>query len=224
MAHGSKLNKLKIRLIKMKKRLFFITCLMMLCSIGFSGNHWTMDSAPYENYMTIITKIKIDGVLQTNTDIELAAFCDGELRGVTNIQYSEDYEYYYARLNVYGKNYDEVEFKLWDPSIEKVLVTQYYTEINLKQNIGTFKKPIEMDFYLPYWNVEEVDSNDNMSITGEIYINEVYQNRNNVEIAVLCDGKVIYAERPSLNGEGTRYQVYLGIKGEDGDEGRHNRL
>ena len=58
----------------MKRKLTFLMLFMAFCSmISLGQNHWTPISG-IENNMSITSVIKIDGVQQENTNLELGAF------------------------------------------------------------------------------------------------------------------------------------------------------
>ena len=72
----------------MKKRLTFITILMLFCSTMFGQyvSHWGPVPTNFGGSMNLWAKISINGVEQTSTDLEIGAFCGNELRGVTTLR------------------------------------------------------------------------------------------------------------------------------------------
>jgi hypothetical protein len=52
---------------------------------------WTVNTAGYQYQMNIFGQLKIDGVISSNSDSKLAAFCNGQVRGVANLQYVPAY-------------------------------------------------------------------------------------------------------------------------------------
>lgn len=85
---------------------------------------WTVDPNLYSYSMTIVGKIKIDGTFSEDSYDKIAAFSNGELRGVVNLVYNSAYQEYFAFLTVYSNdtNSENIEFKIWDSSQGEVVV------------------------------------------------------------------------------------------------------
>ena len=99
----------------MKKRLTFITFLMLFCSTVFGQSHWEMTQQEmdfYQNSQTICISVQIDGVDQKVKNLEIAAFHNNTLRGVGTTVYLEPKDLYYASVKVYGTTPGEtINFK-----------------------------------------------------------------------------------------------------------------
>ncbi len=175
----------------MKKRLFFITCLMMLCSLTFGqDSHWTVN-ANYEYNMNAFITFKVYGEKQMRTDMELAAFHDGKVCGVDtegqiiNIN-GEDHIVYY--ITIQGNKASNVfNFRLYDPVADKELVTdetfKFRKDVTLGMT-GTEITPLEFDFYYVYWNYNtNYEYTENMTVTSKVQIDGVEQSRLNLEVA-----------------------------------------
>ena len=94
----------------MKKRLTFITLLMLFCSTMFGQGYW--GNVPnYESTMTLFGTVQINGEDQNRTDLEIAAFCGDELRGVTQpIKYGNKYVLVFTIGGL--ESYEIIRFKL----------------------------------------------------------------------------------------------------------------
>ena len=86
---------------------------------------WTVNPDLYENSMSIVGQVFINGVLMSNSESRVAAFIDGECRGIADIQpirgsaYVALSVYGTAQQNVNGKMQDldngkTVTFRIWD--------------------------------------------------------------------------------------------------------------
>ena len=86
---------------------------------------WTVNPDLYENSMSIVGQVFINGVLMSNSESRVAAFIDGECRGIADIQSIRGSAY--VALSVYGTaqqnvngfmrdldNGKAVTFRIWD--------------------------------------------------------------------------------------------------------------
>ena len=81
---------------------------------------WSVDPTAYEHQMTIIGLVRFNGFIMDNPESIVAAFIDGECRGLaspSNILNSA-----YVTLNIYGDSYSNMDyqkpvtFSIWDAS------------------------------------------------------------------------------------------------------------
>lgn len=108
--------------------------------------NWTVDDSQYDYNMSVVGILNIKGIISTNPDDIIAAFVDGELRGVANLQYVQAYDQYELFLDIYSNttNGENVEFKVWNASEGKVYVDVTPELTFLKDNIiGSPSNPQE---------------------------------------------------------------------------------
>ena len=180
----------------MKKKLFLISCFMILFSVVYGQNHWTLDTPIPPYNMSALVFISVEGEEQMRTDLEIAAFCDGKVRGVDaegesfNINGVEHMLYI---ITIQGeRNGEEITFKLYDPVSQKELLSSgdpipFAKDSWIGFENGDFN-PMIIDFYNVYW--EEYEPNTaydlTMTVTAKIQIDGVEQKRTNLEIAAFC--------------------------------------
>ncbi len=83
---------------------------------------WTVNPANFQNSMSIIGQIRVNNVISTNADDKLAAFVNGECRGIAGLQYFPQIDRYFAFLSVYSNVTDgeNIEFKIWNAGAGKI--------------------------------------------------------------------------------------------------------
>lgn len=123
--------------------------MLMLGTSLFAQNHWTPDESIYPNTMSVIAVVAFDGEEQKNGSLEIAAFCNDELRGSRKVQYISKYDSYYLFLTVYGNDNDVLTFKMFDHDMNSEL--DYYnneTTITFKTDntIGSMNNPMTINF------------------------------------------------------------------------------
>ena len=169
---------------------------MILFSVVYGQNHWTLDTPIPPYNMSALVFISVEGEEQMRTDLEIAAFCDGKVRGVDaegesfNINGVEHMLYI---ITIQGeRNGEEITFKLYDPVSQKELLSSgdpipFAKDSWIGFENGDFN-PMIIDFYNVYW--EEYEPNTaydlTMTVTAKIQIDGVEQKRTNLEIAAFC--------------------------------------
>ena len=179
----------------MKKSLF-LTCFVMLCSLVFGQNHWTVNDALYENSMSLLAKVTVGN--ETAANAEIAAFYDDEVRGVGKTDANGK-----VFLTIFGSDREQITFKIYDG--EKVYASKYTVEFETN---AANTSPVTVDFYEIHWNYEpNYDLYKSMTIVGKIHIDGVPQTGDNFELAVFYNDSLRGVARPD-NGI-----VYLYIPG-----------
>ncbi|WP_139957486.1 T9SS type A sorting domain-containing protein [Flavicella sediminum] len=79
---------------------------------------WKIDPTDFEYSMNVVGQIAFDGILSRDEGNILAAFVDGECRGLVNLRHLSNFDNYQAFLTIYsnialGEN---LEFKVWEAS------------------------------------------------------------------------------------------------------------
>ena len=205
----------------MKRKLLFITLLMMFCTTMFGQQHWTMtntDIVKYNFNMTVFADIKIGGETPDNiSDIEIAAFHDGILRGVAKPVYKSMLGQYIAELLVYGNDYgDNITFKVFDPNEGKEYDTDYVIKFQ-EEDVGLSLYPVEMNFYSMHWSYINVNEN-YMAYPCIIKIDGVEQTNPNLELAAFINNELRGVARPKLEEAINIYIANLMIDGNNGQE------
>lgn len=109
--------------------------------------NWEIDPSEFDYSMNIVGRIKVDGNFSEDSYDKLAAFYQGEVRGVVDLQYVASYQEYYAYLTVYSNTVfgEQITFTIWDASQGKMLEASIDTKqsTTFKQNavIGTLGAP-----------------------------------------------------------------------------------
>ena len=82
---------------------------------------WKVNPAAFAQSMIIVAEIRIDGEPAFNEQSMVAAFVDGECRGVAALQYVEPLDKYVVTLFVYAdRSGERVEFRIFDASSGEV--------------------------------------------------------------------------------------------------------
>ncbi len=215
----------------MKKRLTFITFLMLFCSTVFGQSHWGTPGK-YENNMSLLGIVHINGVEQKSGDLEIAAFCGDQLRGVT-VPFEVDLgnETIFPFMLTIGSNtqHEIIEFKVYDPNAEngegKEYGSDYKVTFKKDETIGSEQSLEVINFVPKYWNENEVVNYGNTMVIGAIItIDGVSQDhRADLEVAAFCGNELRGVTRPYFEVSTNTYMIDLLVQGE-GDVNKNETI
>ena len=166
-------------------------------------HYWNPDPSLYANNMTVITTIEIDGEEQSSLDLELGAFCNGELRGSGKLQYvGAPANRYECFLMVYGNSGDNITFKLYDHAAETVsdLKTNQSVTFEVNGAVGDVINPYAINFTSTIVHNQELKSGWNWYST--YVVNEGAEGLANLENAVGTNGIQIKNQSKFVNQAG----------------------
>jgi len=94
---------------------------------------WTIKPTDFLYSMNIIGRISIDGVFSNDTYDKVAAFSNGQLRGVANIVFNAPYKEYFVFLTVYSNSVsgDPIDFNIWDASRGQIVQAKINTNASV---------------------------------------------------------------------------------------------
>ena len=80
---------------------------------------WVVEAARFDKSMSVIGQVKINGYYSTNPDDKVAAYINGELRGVAQLEYVPAYDRYMFFMDVYGhiNEVEKVKFNIWNATL-----------------------------------------------------------------------------------------------------------
>jgi hypothetical protein len=99
------------------KKYIYSTWLLFLISVSLFGQapNWSVNENNFQYTMTFVSFLNVDGRTLANPNDKVAAFVNGECRGVTNLIYVASEGRYYAYLTVFANTINEaVDFKIYD--------------------------------------------------------------------------------------------------------------
>ena len=185
------------------------------------SKYWNPDESLYANNMTIISTVEIEGVEANSSDIEIGAFCNGELRGSARLQYvGSPANRYEAFLMVYGNSGDDITFRLYDHAegVESELKSSEMVDFEVNATIGDVINPYTIKFTSKHWIVDPSIYANNMTLITILEIDGEEQYDSNWEIGAFCNGELRGSERLQYVGSpANRYECFLMIYGNSGD-------
>jgi hypothetical protein len=118
----------------MKNYIYSVIALFLISSSVFAQTpNWTVDENNYQYTMTFVGFLNSDGNGLVNPNDKVAAFVNGECRGVTNVIYVASEKRYCVYLTVFSNaNNETVSFKIYDAA--KNLVKNVDKTIAFKTN------------------------------------------------------------------------------------------
>jgi len=121
----------------MKSYLFgFLFSFIVLNTVAQDSN-WSLDISEYQYSMTITAFLNVNGTTLSSNQDKVAAFVNGEIRGVANVVYVSSFNKYVAYLSIYSNtNGETINFKLYN-SLNQEVVTVLKTEtFAIDSNLG----------------------------------------------------------------------------------------
>jgi gliding motility-associated-like protein len=124
----------------------FLLCLGLLCTsrlMAAPPSAWQVNPADFSNSMIIVGAININKSESLDAGDQVAAFIDGECRGVASISYFAEVDRYLAYLFIYsnGVRGEEISFKLYDASADQVFDVPETEPFESNGGIGDAAKP-----------------------------------------------------------------------------------
>lgn len=79
---------------------------------------WVVDPFAFQYSMNVVADLEIDRIISRDQYDKVAAFVDGECRGVAHLEYVEAFDRYEAFLDIYSNQEagDIIELRVWDAS------------------------------------------------------------------------------------------------------------
>ena len=117
---------------------------------------WSVNADNFQYSMNVIAQLSINNNISTNEDDIVAAFINGECRGVASPKYIPEYDMYELFLNIYSNknSSEEITFKIWDAD-KGVIHTDVTPELTFVSNTyyGTPSAP-EMLYALSTYELD----------------------------------------------------------------------
>lgn len=141
----------------MKKRLTILTCLMLVCSFMFGQSSiWgDVDTHISQFAMKGVIDVKINGVDDDRSTLEVGAFYEGELRGFARCIYSPITRSNLYQYSVYAENGNTITFKLYDPQSGNEYICNESLTFVASGSHGSLANPQVINFVTP--SVAEVN-------------------------------------------------------------------
>ena len=130
----------------MKRALFILLSLAL--SFSIRANHWIPNPYQFADNMNVIAIVEINGTEQSNANLELGAFCDGECRGSEMLAYYENINRYMLFLTLYGEYGNEFNFRLYNHDTQREYDFDCENLITFIPNqiLGTLSDPYVFSF------------------------------------------------------------------------------
>lgn len=116
---------------------------------NFSVNHWLPNITSYEDNMTLTGIVRIDGVEQQTTSLEVGVFCGDECRGSGGLVYCAPIQRYIVQLLIYGTDEDQFTFMLYDHELDQELYMYSSGIVAFSPDgYGSLTSPYVLDFLI----------------------------------------------------------------------------
>lgn len=105
------------------KKFIYSTILIFFIGLNVFGQSpsWSVNENNFQYTMSFVAFVNVDGVNLSNSNDKVAAFVNGECRGVTNLTYVAGENSYYAYLTVFSnENNETINFKIYNSSTNTV--------------------------------------------------------------------------------------------------------
>jgi hypothetical protein len=104
--------------------------------------NWGINPQDYEFSMTITGKVTTNGYFSVNENDLVAAFANGECRGICNLKYENFMNGYFAYLMVYSNTpVEEITFKIFNANENVVVSTNNKISFAINQIVGSLDVP-----------------------------------------------------------------------------------
>ncbi len=127
-----------------------VTPLVLTVTVTGDVPDWSVDPTLYDGTMNLIGSLTILGVPSSDTDDVVAAFVDGECRGVAHPVYNTRYDSYFVMMDIYGNASDDkgaLTFRAYDASTGTVysrLTTGQDFTFVFDQFLGKYSSPVAL--------------------------------------------------------------------------------
>ena len=123
------------------RKLTYILLLWVCCSglqqMYAQSPNWSVNASDFQYSMTFTTRLSVNGEYLTSTNDQVAAFVDGQIRGVANVQYVASKNKYIAFLSVFANATNEtLQFKVYDSTQNLVVSIENTIPFEIDANIG----------------------------------------------------------------------------------------
>lgn len=99
--------------------------------------NWSLNTSNYQYSMTFTSFLNVDGITLSSSNDKVAAFVNGEIRGVANVVYETNENKYVAYLSVFANtNNETINFKIYDSTSNNVLDINKTETFIIDGNIG----------------------------------------------------------------------------------------
>ncbi|WP_405563529.1 hypothetical protein [Polaribacter sp. Asnod6-C07] len=121
------------------KNFALITFLVFIVDSCFAQEpNWSVNPNNYQHTMTFTNFLNVDGKTLTSKNDKVAAFIDGEVRGVANVIYVESRDKFVAFLTVFGNlSGKEISFKMYDSENEAIINIDKKVVFSIDGNLGS---------------------------------------------------------------------------------------
>lgn len=169
-------------------RYLLILILLLVVSInGYSSTPgWSVNSADYSNSMNMTAVIKLDHIESTDPNDMVAAFVNGECRGVTSPIFVSSQNRYIAFLLVYSSaaSGEEVTFKVYDSSKDQIVDVVNKKAFLLDDIVGSISDPYYFLNTTPESNITS------FGFSGVSSVSTIDQNAKTVTVKVSVNADV----------------------------------
>jgi hypothetical protein len=179
---------------------------------------WTVNPKAFESSMNIIGQLQIANIPSEDTSDKIAAFIDGECRGVASPVYYPRYDSYYAIMDIYANAAEsgkEITFKVWDASTGTI-----YPAVKLSNTVGFTSDQVLGTMTAPFiWNAENKIEQDINLAQGWNWIS-LYTNSTDMTVNTLLKdikpstntikGKTSFATPDTEGWAGKLTRLYVG--------------
>ncbi|MFK8059693.1 MAG: hypothetical protein AB8B78_06320 [Polaribacter sp.] len=121
------------------KNLFGILFLSFFITKGFAQDpNWSLNPSNYQFSMTFTTSLNINGTTLSSPNDKVAAFINGEVRGVAGVTYIARLDKYVSYITVYANtNREVINFKIYNSTNDVVVDIAKTVNFSIDGNVGS---------------------------------------------------------------------------------------
>ena len=139
-----------------------ISALFLVCAYSVQANaqapNWNHDPYDYQYDMTAYISLSIDGQdVDDYSDVQIAAFCGNECRGIAEEKVSNDHKYVYLRIRSNKSEGEAITFQIYDAKSGKVAKSSNVVTFSSMITIGYPSSPYKIEAVNPYLVTFDID-------------------------------------------------------------------
>jgi hypothetical protein len=121
----------------MRKYFFLILFSFWFVSFLAQNPNWSVNASSYQYSMTFTSFLNVNATTLSSSEDKVAAFVNGEVRGVANVVYVSAYNKYVVYLSVYANtNGETISFKMYDSNTDAIVPSVETHDFSVDGTVG----------------------------------------------------------------------------------------